>query len=142
MSWETKTLIVIVGIVLGIYAAFQFISTPWTPLLTDTPHEEVSFSTNKSTSFKHISEKDKRVFFRTLYETYESKNPRSEVYDVIGSQHASNTELEQHYAWFDHVLKQVRATGCPTKQVVVPTRWLNEDAFDRVFQVFDVEQCQ
>ena len=127
ISWETKTLIVIVGIVLGVCAAYQFLSIPWKLLRTNTPP---------------ISEKDKRVFFRTLYETYESKNPRSEVYDVIGSQHASNTELEQHYAWFDHVLKQVRATGCPTKQVVVPTRWLNEDAFDRVFQVFDVEQCQ
>lgn len=118
---------------LGICAGVLFTIQNWSPLLWDTPHNDMSF--------RHIAEPDKRAFFQTLYETYESDNPMTEKFDYVGIP-PRDADLRLHNERFDQLLKQVPAKGCRTRQVTVPTRYQNMDAVDRVFQVFDVQQCQ
>jgi hypothetical protein len=122
-------LFTLIGIVLGAI----FVMRNWSPLLWNPPHDDMSFS--------HIADPGKRAFFRTLYETYESKTPRSELLDSATSQYPGDADLRLHREWFDKLLTQVPAKGCPIRQVTVPTRWQDIEAVDRVFQVFDIEQC-
>ena len=128
-------------IILGFYAGIQFLSIQWTPLLRSTPNAEISHHEDSRYAFRNVQDPDKRMFFITIYGTFESENPRSEMLDSYFTYRPSDEE-KNYYATFNKRLNKLTATGCPTKEIVVPTRWADIEAIDRKLQVFDLENCQ
>ncbi|MFS2036052.1 hypothetical protein ACEN8I_18670 [Polaromonas sp. CT11-55] len=123
-----------IAIFLGVIAGGFFMAQDWTPLIRYTP--------NVDASYRDIRDAKKRAFLRTLFETFESENPHAEQLDVIGSNRPSGEEIKAHQSQFDQSLKRLRVGPCPEKTIVVPTRWQNMEAIDRVFHVFDIEHCK
>lgn len=119
----------------GIVMSFVFTNQRWTPLMYHTPHD------NLEASYIHIKDLNERAFFRTVFNTFESGNPRTESFDV-GANRPTAEELRKYYESFDKSLKIIRPNKCPTKDVVIPTHYQNREAVDRNFLVFDVDQCK
>ena len=120
--------------VLGVVLGFFFVGIAWTPFVKGSWETEVKYA--------HIKEPEKRKFFLTFSETFESINPRTEEFDIATNSKPVDHELKLAYGKFDGVRKMILAKGCPEKDVVVPTKWANIEARDRKFRIFDVENCK
>jgi hypothetical protein len=116
------------AIVFGVVAGIIFIGGQWSPF--------VERSYRRDGDFSDIVDTKKREFMKTLFETFESGNPCTEIQDLDTNSHPDEYAIMRHSAQFDKILHQIRSRSYSTKKVTTPTRWANMDATDRTFNVF------
>lgn len=119
---------------LGVVLGFFFVGIAWTPFVKGSWETEVKY--------EYIKEPDKQRFFLTFSETFESENPQNEDLNHKFDSRPEDLELYLAYERFDGVRKKILSKGCPEKRVAISTRWADIEARDRVFNVFDVENCK
>lgn len=90
---------------------------------------------------KGVGGQAKATFFNVFKGSFQAQNPHSEVLDMQTDTRPDQNELRMFYLGFQNQLKLIRRDNCPTKEIVVESRWANIEAVDRKFTVFDLEKC-